>query len=164
MIRSITIFHEIAPRWRLCGTLLAILVLSGCGGGIHTDYSDLNLKEISGTVRLDGVPIAGAAVLFEAEDKTFSYGTTDASGRYTLQFNSEQSGVLNGPKIVRIGTTLSTGDVEGADDADGSEDGSSGERIPACYNRESVLRVTIDRSTTLNFDLKSDCSTTGPAG
>lgn len=145
-----------------------VLLLAGCGGGVHTNYDDLELKEISGTIKLDGQAVAGAAVLFEAEDKSFSYATTDASGYYELQFNSEQSGVLDGSKIVRIGTAANTGDAadEGSDDegtaSESAEGGSTGERIPACYNTESVLRVTVNSSTTMNFDLKSDCSTTGP--
>lgn len=156
------------PTWRCLGLPALFLFLTGCGG-IHTDYSDLNLKEISGTIKLDGQAVAGASVYFEAEDKSFSYATTNASGYYELQFNSEQSGVLDGPKIVRIGTTIGSGDAEAADEgADGeaseeSNAGDRGERIPACYNRESVLRVTVNSSTTMNFDLKSDCSIIGPS-
>jgi hypothetical protein len=80
-------------------------------------------------------------------------------------FNSEQSGVLDGPKVVRIGTTLGAEDAEAAEAGeDVGEEGESPaaeDRIPACYNAESQLRVTVSESTTMNFDLKSDCSTRG---
>lgn len=150
----------------LYSAALACLWMTGCGG-VHTDYSELDLREISGTVTLDGDPVEGAVVVFQAEDKSFSSGVTDDSGYYELMFNSEQSGVLDGPKIVRIGTSLGAEDVEadeaGTDGGDGEATAdSSGERVPACYNGESQLRVTVTESTTMNFDLKPDCSTQGP--
>ncbi len=148
---------------RVLAAILTCLLTAGCGG-LRTDYSDLNLKEISGTVTLDGDPVEGAVVVFEAADKSFSSGTTDSSGYYSLTFNSEQSGVLNGPKIVRIGSTLGAEDIEAAEaGTDGGEVASTAtiERVPACYNSESQLRVTVTESTTMNFDLKLDCSTQG---
>ena len=158
--------------WTGC-SIVGLLLLAGCGG-VQTDYGQLDLKEISGTVTLDGAPLAEAVVRFEAPDGTFSYGKTDGSGNYTLMLNSEKRGVTPGLKVVRISTTGGLGEDsdgeprESEDGADAEVNGSSpavnGERVPPCYHRDSKLQVNVERSINLKFDLKSDCSTTGPTG
>lgn len=148
---------------------LALMILAGCEAGIRTDYSSLNLVDVSGVVTLDGEPLADALVVFESEDLTLSSARTDADGAYSLQFNSEQSGVTPGPKTVRISTTGSLDEEAGAgEDGEGGDPdqatvASESEAVPACYNTESRLRVDV-RSDTRQFDfaLQSDCSTTGP--
>ena len=75
-------------------------------------------------------------------------------------FNSEQSGVATGEKIVRIqlGRAFSDGEDEGSDAESLTAD--SGE-LPSSYNRDSQLAVTVDAGIqTINFDLNSDGSTT----
>ncbi len=156
--------------WTGC-SFLGLLLLAGCGG-VQTDYSQLDLKEIRGTITLDGTPLAEAVVRFESPDGSFSYGTTDASGNYTLMLNSEKRGVMPGPKVVRISTTGGLGEeaegevseLEGGGNAlaNRSSETVGGEKVPPCYNRNSKLRVNVERSAKLQFDLKSDCSVTGP--
>jgi hypothetical protein len=122
-----------------------------------TDYGSLDLAEVTGVVTLDGQPLAEAMVVFESADGTFATGTTDAAGSYEMMYNSEQAGVTKGAKTVRITMrpvaseeALPTGDQPGAGSA------STGELIPACYNRNSELRVVIDSdSHTFNFHLTS---------
>lgn len=146
-------------------SLVSHLVAVGCGG-VKTDYSNLELRNVSGVVTLDGSPLAEAVVKFEAADGTFSVGQTDASGNYRLMLNSEKSGVMPGPKVVRITSVGGMGE-EGAED--GGREGEPGsaaqgqERVPPCYNRQSKLRANVERGATMNFDLKSDCSVTGPS-
>ena len=60
--------------------IAGFLLLAGCSHPLATDYSKLGLVDVSGRVTLDGDPLAGATVLFEADDQTYSYGRTDASG------------------------------------------------------------------------------------
>ena len=144
--------------------MLSHLVASGCGG-VKTDYSGLELQNVSGVVTLDGLPLADAVIKFEATDGTFSLGQTDASGNYRLMLNSEKSGVMPGPKVVRVTTVGGVGE-ETAEDG-GAEGGAAAtagaqERVPPCYNRQSKLRANVERSATMNFDLKSDCSVTSP--
>lgn len=81
-MRSIRAYQDRPLLRRHSAARIACLsiLLAGCSTRPTTNYSDLNLKEIDGTVKLDGTPVAGAAVLFEAEDKTWSYATTDTSG------------------------------------------------------------------------------------
>lgn len=149
-----------------CLTLVAVVATAGCGNSLNPDYEKLGLVEISGIVTLDGEPLPGAVVKFEAPDTTFCYGTTDESGKYALKLNSEKYGVTPGEKTVRISTTASTGEEEGSageeDDPDAKPTKSKEEMVPACYHKDSKLKVSVTESdSSLNFDLKSDCSTTG---
>ena len=137
----------------------------GCSTEPTTDYSKVELVSAGGTVTLDGSPVAAAVVTFEAVDTgTFSFALTDDQGRYQLQFDSVKSGVVPWPKIVQISTTrkllgLNTSDEIG-DDAD--SESSAVEKIPDCYNKNSKLKVEVQSdSRTFNFELKTDCSTTG---
>jgi hypothetical protein len=156
---------------RLIGCTALACFLSGCtGSATDADYGSLGLVSVSGTVTLDGAPLAGALVQFETpEDRTYSSGTTDSSGSYTLEFNSERSGVLPGKKIVRIrggggdSDDSSAGTDEEDSDAPAAESTSAATAVPACYNTDSKLAAEVTSSTTrFDFDLKSDCSTTGP--
>ncbi len=139
-------------------SLLALLLACGCEGPPQPDYSSLGLAEVAGVVTLDDAPLAGALVVFEAADKTFSYGQTDDSGRYHLMFNSEKSGVTRGPKTVRIWSSLP---VPGAEELEADGDESTArtdepEQVPARYNVRSTLTATVDEdSQTLDFDLQS---------
>ncbi len=153
-------------------TLIPFLMTAvlGCGSAINTDYGSLGLVDVSGVVTFDDQPVVNAVVVFEAEDGTLSSGTTDGSGEYTLQFNSEQSGVMHGKKTVRISTSAPASDEEFDDESEEDEwdpDGSvqsrqDSELIPACYNTESRLTVTVSSdSNWLPFRLRRDCSTTG---
>ncbi|RMF99796.1 MAG: carboxypeptidase regulatory-like domain-containing protein [Planctomycetota bacterium] len=119
------------------------------------DYSRLDLVPVHGTVTLAGKPLPDALVVFEAEDRTFSWGITDEAGKYSLMFNSDVAGVTKGKKTVRIWT--SAGDVQG-EGAGFEEDPDAKSRRPeliaAKYNRDSTLVVTVDEtSSKFDFDL-----------
>lgn len=138
--------------------LSALLLSAGCGGSINADYSKLDLVEVSGTVTLDGQPLSGATVAFEAPDRTFSSGVTDASGHYTLMFNTEKSGCLTGQKTVRIKFVTDSETPEGETETEGAEKSpaASGQKVPEQYNQKSTLTATVDADhTSFNFDLKS---------
>jgi hypothetical protein len=90
-----------------CGGLLlmlAVLCLSGCGSS-----DGYTLVPVSGTITLDGKPLAGASVSFQRTggDTTVGPGSgavTDASGKYelkTAEANS-QMGAVVGQHVVRI--------------------------------------------------------------
>lgn len=164
-----------------CGVLAAAACLvwgvAGCNTAPQMDYSQVELVNVSGTVTLDGEPLPDAVITFEStETGTFSYAKTDSSGGYTLQFDTVKNGCTPGTKVVQISTTrkilgLNSDDEEGGGEAEGGGEGESPdaaaaatEQVPACYNKESRLNVEVTSgSGTFNFDLKSDCSTTGPA-
>ncbi|QDT40746.1 hypothetical protein Pan241w_08040 [Gimesia alba] len=143
-----------SPR---CVLSLSLLILSaGCGGSINADYSKLDLLDVSGNVTLDGQPLSGATVAFEAPDGTFSSGVTDENGAFTLMFNTEKSGCLPGDKIVRIQVKTDAENPDEESEGEGSTANQPQIKIPEQYNKKSTLEATVDANhTTFEFDLKS---------
>ncbi len=151
---------------------LAISVAIGCSQGPRADYSKLGLVEIAGTITLDGKPLPKAAIFLVNEaDKTHSYGVTDEAGHYRMMLNNQKSGVIPGTKRIEIATDKNPlGDSSGGmsdaagdaeEDPDAAPKRSKNEKVPACYNVRSKLKVEIIAGdSSLDFDLKSDCSTT----
>ena len=150
-------------------SLGTILGVSGCSNGLAPDYSKLGLLEVSGTVTLDGEPVAGAGVFFYEPDERYCYGITDTSGRYTMMLNSEKSGVTPGEKRVEIytsrnplgaaapGAAAAEEEEEAAakpleEDPDGpaAKKKKSGELLPACYNADSKLQTVRLADSTVN--------------
>lgn len=145
--------HRILHLYRLpllCGLALTL----GCSGR-RIDYRPVGLIEVTGVVTLDGRPLPHATVIFEADDRTHSRATTEASGKYRLRYNSEQLGVTRGWKTVRISTCADRlSDV--ADPDAKSPSGASPELLPARYNVRSVLKVVVESNTpTFDFALDS---------
>lgn len=160
---------------------MTLMLAAGCSPTNEIDYGKVNLVSVGGNVMLDGKPLAAAVITFEdPETGTFSFARTDSSGNYTLQFDSQENGVIPGKKVVEVSTVRNVLGLAGEDgEEEGeppSEEGESSseeadepsalpgksEAVPACYNKESKLTVEVTSSTsTFNFDLKSDCSTTG---
>ncbi len=89
----------------VAGILGMAVLLAGCSATNEVDYGKVDLIQAGGTVTLDGTPLASAVVTFDnPETGTFSYARTDGTGKYTLQFDTEKSGVTPGQKIVQIST------------------------------------------------------------
>lgn len=118
---------------------------------------------------MDQKPLANAHVVFESPDETYSSGKTNSDGKYILMFNSEQSGVLTGQKVVRIqlGKITKQGFDENAgnDETDNKnsvlEANTDLSELPATYHRQSQLTATvIAGKQVINFELNSDGSTT----
>ncbi len=139
---------------KLIGLVLCcvgMLPVWGCNQQPVPDYASLGLAEVSGTIRLDEQPLAHANIIFESADETFSSGKTNASGEYSLMFNSEQSGVTTGEKVVRIQMLEAFGDGEAEALPIGSVE------LPSSYNRNSELTATvIAGKQIIDFDLNSD--------
>ncbi len=142
---------------RCAGIVLAAFMLAGCES--PTDYSSLELVDVTGKVTMDGQPLAGATVRFEGPPNRFADGMTDAAGQYRLMYDSNQPGCMPGEKVVRI-VQGSLG--EGSDEG-GGEEGPDGrvvapaaQSVPAAYNSQSTLKANVAASdTTFDFDLKS---------
>lgn len=146
----------VAPR-RVTPWLALTVLLVGCNTSPSTNYSKLDLVEVTGQVTLDGVAVANARVEFEAEDGTASYGITDEAGSYRLMFNSEKPGCLPGPKVVRI--RMTSGDEEAEEDPDAED--TSGITIPDAYNRRSTLTANVSSDQrTFDFALQTAGSAT----
>lgn len=149
--------------------LSLVVIASGCSQQpARPDYENLGLAEVSGTVLLDKKPLPNAHVIFESPDQTYSSGKTNSSGTYTLMFNSEQSGVLPGQKIVRIQLGKISEQVDdedvGNDETDDEnpllEAESDSFELPATYHSNSQLTATVAAGKqVINFELESDGST-----
>lgn len=123
------------------GMLLLIgvtcLWTSGCGGGV----SDMpELASVSGKVTLDGEPVVGILVLFKPDSGRAAIGTTDAEGKYTLEYLHEEVGTKVGPSTVSFEWPI----------------GASGPPIPAMYGPGSKEKVEVvaGKNNVFDFDLK----------
>ena len=137
-------------RFGMAALVMAVWCLThaGCGGG--AGYDQLNLVEVTGKVTLDGSPLANARIRFEGTDGLSAEAVTDAAGSYRLMYDSEHAGCTPGAKTVRI--TTADANVEGAD----PDAATTGEKIPAAYNRESALKADVSAANKqFDFDVKS---------
>jgi hypothetical protein len=158
-------------RWAGLSICLWAMAWIGCSyGPSQPDYASLGLVQISGTVTLDGRPLPGAAVYFhDRPNRRYSYGVTDAEGRYSLMLDSRMAGVMPGQKEVEI-TTLknpAASPVDGPAEAgsEGDDEGDQGgeggkattgrkEQVPSKYNTETTLKFEVTTSdSAVNFDL-----------
>lgn len=132
----------------LCGPVLLCALLVGCG-------SNMKVAPVSGTVTLDGEPLANASVVFEPKaGGRPSFGVTDESGQYTLNYNMHEGGAEVGECTVRISTRMqAAGDEEGYDD----DSKVLPERVPPKYAKEPMVVTVESKRNTIDFPL-----TTGP--
>jgi hypothetical protein len=139
-------------RWSL---LLLLIALGGCGSG--------GLASVSGTVTLDGKPLANALVNFQpldGEDSArASAGTTDAEGRYSLRLVlTNKAGAVVGKHRVSIGT-LTTDDTDPPPNKPLPKD-----PIPARYNAKSELTFEVPAGGTRTADFALTSGTEGQSG
>lgn len=125
-------------------TVVVCALLAGCGG-----RSDLG--QVAGKVTLDGKPLAEARIEFyPTQEGSIASGRTDANGEYSLMFSRDVAGASLGENLVRI-STHDVGYTEGKGEF------AIPERVPAKYNRNSQLTVTVEPGKQRHdFDLKSD--------
>lgn len=129
--------------WACLLSGLGLFTFAGCGGNGD------GLAPVSGTVTLDGVPLADAEVIFRPVNGRPSFGKTDATGNYQLRYSAEKMGALLGSHSVTIST---------AGDQPDDEDAPTGkEKVPAEYNSRTTLsaQVTAGMKDPINFDLKT---------
>jgi hypothetical protein len=139
-------------------------VMVGCDRKPEPNYGVLGLVEVSGQLLLDGLPLPEAEVRFVAEDSTYSFGISDAQGRYRLMFDSRKSGVIPGEKRVVVLSKAASEEEEGSNEGSGSGTTSGANRaIPKVYGPQSSIKITITQpEANVVFDLQSDGSTKGP--
>jgi len=108
-----------------------------------------SLGRVSGTVTLDGQPVADANIMFEGakSGEPPSLGKTDASGKYELYYSRKHKGATVGEHGVIITTYQPASD---------DNPQSKRESIPAKYNAKSELKSTVKRGQNkVDFDLKA---------
>ena len=135
---------------KLRSTLTWIAVALMAGFTLGCAGSDLNLGKVSGTVTLDGEPLADAMVIFTPmTGGRPAAGKTDSKGRYELIFSRDAEGAMLGEHVVEI----TTGD-EIVNDDDTVE--MIPEVVPAKYNANTELRAVIeDGANVFDFPLES---------
>jgi hypothetical protein len=147
-------------RIRWIATILAAATLAGaagCGG------SGLDLTPVSGTVKLDGAPLADATVTFLPLDKQRgqtdlapAIGTTDTQGRFIL-WTAGETGAAPGRHAVTITQNLGLAPDESLPD-DRSEWKAPESPIPARYSNTSSPELTFtvppEGTDAANFELE----------
>lgn len=125
---------------------LALVLSVGCGR-----VPD-NLGHVSGTVTLDGQPLANATVVFSPTTAgSQSIAVTDANGEYSLLYASKIRGAEPGEHRVAV-STFTPGDSDGDPPV-----AKVAERVPYKYNLRSELSTTVSHgNNTVNLDLTTD--------
>jgi|SaaInlStandDraft_1057018.scaffolds.fasta_scaffold23129_5 hypothetical protein len=90
-------------------SLALSMLVFGCSGG-PGDQPETG--RVSGTVTLDGAPIAGVLVSFVPQEGRPSRATTDESGKYQLEYNSTTLGAKLGDHSVRISSAANSDEEE----------------------------------------------------
>lgn len=119
--------------WNSCMVLMVAALLAGCGG-----ENPLSRQSISGTVTLNREPIASGTIRFEpVDEKGVAAGATITQGKYAI---AAERGLPAGEYVVRISAA-----GEGVDPGEAPGDSSklAEELVPAEYNTNSQLKVTI---------------------
>ena len=89
-----------------------------------------SLGTVSGTLTLDGRPLAAATVLFTPEGRgRTSCGTTDSEGRYRLTFLRDMAGATVGRHTVWVTTA--------------TEENGNRETLPDAYHARTTLDATV---------------------
>jgi hypothetical protein len=140
-------------HWLIGG--LVVLVL-GCG-------NSRKLAPVSGVVKMDGRPLAGATVGFEPlesdkgpnDNPTTSGAKTDENGAYTLETYNGDRGALVGKHKVKISLYKQMQDPDS--DARRRSGPLQVDKVPERYNKKTQLTIDVppEGKTDANFDLKS---------
>ena len=120
---------------------IALLAFSGCSGG-GDKYDRL---PFSGTVTLDGQPLASGYIIFvpKSGQPTQSTGMING-GKFEVP---KKAGTVTGKYSVAIfsGADSSTGNAAaGTPEAEAAAKKNKGERVPRKYNVDSILTVEIE--------------------
>lgn len=120
---------------------LVVLAIAGCS----SESSDLPaVAPVTGTVTLNGEPLASAVVVFESQAGHTAFGHTDTAGRYAIVAAGGRRGAIIGPNRVRINSRTDAPPGPGWKDP-----------IPARYNSATELSVeVVAGDNTFDFPLK----------
>lgn len=145
---------------------LSFLSLSLWGCGSSNDRPELG--QVTGTVTLDGEPLAGIAVVFSPDNGRPARGKTDELGRYKLTYIGQTAGAKIGHHRVEIAPQEEGEDEEELQAANAGEETSSAKpqpkprkiKVPARYNVQSELEADVQPGQNVfDFPLVSKGST-----
>ncbi|HEX5446187.1 MAG TPA: hypothetical protein VFW87_20330 [Pirellulales bacterium] len=145
---------------------VALALLAGCGKADKA--AKLDLTPVSGTITLDGKPLADADVGFSYLDVApagffGSAARTDSQGRYELQTGDKKGAPAGSYRVVVSRVVARSGVAikpeEGLDLAQLSAAGEVTQTVPAKYTEKATtdLQTTVEKGKAdgYNFDLKS---------
>ena len=123
---------------------IAVVVFSALSSGCQNRVAGTpDLAPVTGTVTLDGKPTDRAIVSFEGPGNKSSFGNTDSTGRYELNYIRQSKGAPLGANVVKITTRLDAPPGPGYVDP-----------IPAKYNTRTTLKADVKAGTNvINFEL-----------
>lgn len=123
--------------------VIGLVLLAGCG---PQSEGLPDLAPVTGTVTMDGEPLPNASVTFEASGGATAYATTDADGKYELNYIRSNKGAGIGKNTVRIATATDAPPSPGWRDP-----------IPRIYNERTTLEAEVvkGQENIFNFDLES---------
>ena len=123
-------------------TLLLLSIIAATTVGCQKSGPDLSI--VTGTVKLDGEPLADALVTYQPLSGvgTYSSAFTDKNGFYRMRYSRDRDGVMMGRHSVTICTAPpSLGGVE---------------RVPPKYNSATELtQEIIAENHEFNYEIKS---------
>jgi hypothetical protein len=106
-----------------------VVALAGC---FSRPTGQPEIAPVTGTVTMDGQPLANKSVVFESDRGVLSFGNTDAQGRYKLSYIRSAKGAGLGRNVVRISTPTM-----------GPTSPLHQDSIPAIYNTQSTLAAEV---------------------
>jgi len=119
-----------------------VAALAGCSS---RPTGQPEIAPVTGTVTMDGQPLAGKSVVFESDRGVLSFGNTDAQGRYKLSYIRSARGAGLGRNVVRISTPTM-----------GPTSPMHQDSIPAIYNTASTLEAEVAKGRNVfDFALES---------
>jgi hypothetical protein len=134
--RAISNIGLAAHAWSVLVMAGLMLAAAGCQRGDRPP-----LGRVSGTVTMDGQPLAGVEVSFAPETGRPSIGLTDGAGRYELTYVGTVKGAKVGSHRVRIAMPMASLD---SDDAE-QPVRTLLMRIPLRYNFQTTLTAEVQR-------------------
>jgi hypothetical protein len=141
-------------RFSLALLLAAVLAAPGCAGS----EDDLPREAVSGTVTLDGKPLADGSIQFtpatNAGGTAVGGGSTIENGRFSI---AREKGLVPGSYKVAISAADQKKRDEPTKGPVNKRSGLAKELIPAKYNSQTTLTAEIKKggSDDLKFDLQS---------
>jgi hypothetical protein len=137
--------------------LCCLLALAGCGRkgqNLPPQYP------VSGTITMDGQPLASAGIMFLPRGETRgtgAFGMSDAAGKYSLKSDHGGPGAPEGEYAVTISRVLNRDGTPYLPNPDVAEAGER-ETLPGIYSdsMKTTLTATVPKGgDTINFELKS---------
>jgi hypothetical protein len=131
--------------------LLGMVSIVGCG--------DSKVASVSGTVKLDGEPLANAVVIFQPlgdgkmNPGVGSTGLTNDKGEFRLRLIGGGNGAVVGTHRVEISCPID----DGQNSPDEDRATKPPNKVPDCYNAESKMTYEVKRvENKADFDLTSN--------